>query len=155
YLLENMFVRGIIPGPNEPSADELNQFVQPIVEQFVRTWRPGLKVSSTAQSKSGAVVEAILLLYVNNLPAACKVSGFQGPMSNFICTICKLRGMHQIFMDHKCWIPRDVTELCQWSTAYRDAQTLDERKAIFNEYGVCWSSLWLLHQQKGVKPMMT
>lgn len=145
YLPENMFVGGIIPGPNEPSADELDHFVRPIVEQFVRTWRPGLKVSSTARSKSGAVVEAGLLLSVNDLPAARKVAGFQGPMSNFICTICKLRGTHQIFdTDHKRWIPRDVTELRQWSTAYRDAQTLDERKAIFNEYGVRWSSLWLL-----------
>ncbi|KAE9400325.1 hypothetical protein BT96DRAFT_819473, partial [Gymnopus androsaceus JB14] len=27
YLLENMFVGGIIPGPNEPSANELDHFV--------------------------------------------------------------------------------------------------------------------------------
>ncbi|KAE9394184.1 hypothetical protein BT96DRAFT_747639, partial [Gymnopus androsaceus JB14] len=53
YLPENMFIGGIIPGPNEPSANELNHFIRPIVEQFVRTWRPGLKVSSTARSKSG------------------------------------------------------------------------------------------------------
>ncbi|KAE9407620.1 hypothetical protein BT96DRAFT_759406, partial [Gymnopus androsaceus JB14] len=53
YLPENMFVGGIIPGPNELSANELDHFIQLIVEQFVRTWRPGLKVSSTAHSKSG------------------------------------------------------------------------------------------------------
>ncbi|KAF9027870.1 hypothetical protein BDP27DRAFT_1387117 [Rhodocollybia butyracea] len=35
-------------------------------------------------------------------------------------------------------------ELCRWSTAYRDAQTLAERKSIFEKYGIQWSSLWLL-----------
>ncbi|KAE9399958.1 hypothetical protein BT96DRAFT_795446, partial [Gymnopus androsaceus JB14] len=59
--------------------------------------------------------------------------------------ICQLRGKTGIFdTKHSHWIPKDREELRHWSTAYRDAQTLDERKTIFENHGIRWSSLWLL-----------
>ncbi|KAE9385507.1 hypothetical protein BT96DRAFT_1089772 [Gymnopus androsaceus JB14] len=56
----------------------MDHFVRPVVEQFVKAWRPGLRVSRTAASESGAVVEAGILLSVNDLPAVRKVAGFPG-----------------------------------------------------------------------------
>ncbi|KAE9397095.1 hypothetical protein BT96DRAFT_762752, partial [Gymnopus androsaceus JB14] len=47
YRPEYMYMT-IIPGPNEPSYDELDHYIRPVIEQFVLTWRPGLKVSRTA-----------------------------------------------------------------------------------------------------------
>lgn len=35
----------IIPGPHEPTYDELDHYVRRVIEQFVQTWRPGLHVS--------------------------------------------------------------------------------------------------------------
>ena len=115
---ENVFIASIIPGPYEPSADEIDHFVRPVVEQFVQAWRPGLRVSRAAAS----VVEAGILLSVNDLPAARKIAGFQGVSSGFICTLCQLRGKAGIFnTNHSQWISRDRNELRHWSTAYRDA----------------------------------
>ncbi|KIK53087.1 hypothetical protein GYMLUDRAFT_77589 [Collybiopsis luxurians FD-317 M1] len=66
-------------------------------------------------------------------------------MSTFICSVCKIHGKHQMFCtDHTQWLPRDVEELRQRAWAYKNAQTLAERKVIFETYGVRWSSLWLL-----------
>lgn len=145
YLPEYLFLAAIIPGPHEPSVEEIDYFVQPVVKQFVQAWQPGFRVSRTALSESGAVVEAAILLSVNDLPAARAIAGFPGVASNFICTICQLRGKTGIFdTKHSHWIPKDREELRHWSTAYRDAQTLDERKTIFENHGIRWSSLWLL-----------
>lgn len=145
YLPEYIFVAAIIPGPVEPSSDDIDHFVRPVVEQFVQAWRPGLRVSRTASSESGAMVEAGILLSVNDLPAARKIAGFQGVSSGFACTICGLRGKTGVFnTNHNQWIFRDNDELRRWSTAYRDAQTHNERESIFQKYGVRWSSLWLL-----------
>ena len=145
YLPEYLFIAAIIPGPNEPSVDEMDYFVRPVIEQFVQAWRPGVTVSRTAVSESGAVVEVGILLSVNDLPAAHKIAGFPGVASNFICTVCQLRGKTGVFnTNHAQWIPRNKDELHHWSTAYRDAQTLDARTDIFERYGVRWSSFWLL-----------
>ncbi|KAE9390902.1 hypothetical protein BT96DRAFT_945785 [Gymnopus androsaceus JB14] len=96
-------------------------------------------------SESRVVVEAGILLSVNDLPAACKIAGFPGVASNFICTVCQLRGKTGVFnTNYAQWIPRNKDKLCHWSTAYRDAQTLDARMDIFKRYGVRWSSFWLL-----------
>ncbi|KIK52020.1 hypothetical protein GYMLUDRAFT_135274, partial [Collybiopsis luxurians FD-317 M1] len=144
YLPEYLYST-IIPGPNEPTADEINHYVQWVIEQFIKGWRPGFRVSCTADSDSGAMVEASILLSVNDLPTARKVAGLQGPMLTFICSICKIHGKHQMFCtDHTQWLPQDVEELCQRAWAYKNVQTLTERKVIFETYGVRWSSLWLL-----------
>jgi hypothetical protein len=142
---DNRFIASIIPGPQEPSADEIDHFVRPVIEQFAQAWRPGLKVSRTAISELEVLVEAGILLSVNDLPAARKIGGFQGVSSRFICTCCGLRDKTGVFnTDHSQWTPRDRDELYRWATAYRDAQTLEQRKNIFERYGVRWSSLWLL-----------
>ncbi|KAJ3765266.1 hypothetical protein FB446DRAFT_832692, partial [Lentinula raphanica] len=47
YLPEFKYMN-IIPGPNEPTYDELDHYIRPVIEQFVSTWKPGLKISRTA-----------------------------------------------------------------------------------------------------------
>ncbi|KAE9390813.1 hypothetical protein BT96DRAFT_1001951 [Gymnopus androsaceus JB14] len=117
--------------------DELDHYLQPILEEFVRVWRPGIRVSRTASSESGAAVKAGILLSVNDLPAARKAAGFLGPMLDFICTVCNLRGKHHIFnVNHDHRPRRSVEELRCSSEAYRNAQTLSERKKILQTHGV-------------------
>ncbi|KAJ3720852.1 hypothetical protein C8R42DRAFT_581801 [Lentinula raphanica] len=66
-------------------------------------------------------------------------------MSNFLCSVCKIRGKDQIYCtDHAQWMTRDVEELREWAWSYKNAQTLGERKHIFETHGVRWSSFWLL-----------
>ncbi|THU77172.1 hypothetical protein K435DRAFT_693539 [Dendrothele bispora CBS 962.96] len=66
-------------------------------------------------------------------------------MSGLICSICRMRGKNLIFnTDRSQWTRRDVEKLRHWANAYRNANTLAERKAIFDDHGVRWSSLWLL-----------
>lgn len=145
YLPEFMFLAGIIPGPSEPKGDEIDNFIRPVIEQFVQAWSPGFKVSRTASSEVPVIVEAAILLSVNDLPAARKVAGFQGIRSTFICSICQLRGTDQVFnTDCKHWIHRDVKNLQHWAYTYKNALTLSDRKQIWEEHGVRWSSLWML-----------
>ncbi|KAE9391630.1 hypothetical protein BT96DRAFT_945213 [Gymnopus androsaceus JB14] len=114
-------------------------------DKFVQAWQPGLRVTRTAASESGAMVEAEILHSVNNLPTAHKVAGFAGTGSAHICSICQLTGKAGLFnTNHAQWMHRDSGKLHYWATTYRDSQTLDEQKDIFNKYSVHWSSLWLL-----------
>lgn len=95
----------------------------------MRAWHPGLKIFHTTDSESSAVIETSIVLFVNDLPTACKVAGFHGHMSGFLCSVCKLQGRSHIFnADHSQWTPRNADELHHWASAYKDAQTLYEQK---------------------------
>ncbi|KAJ3782625.1 hypothetical protein GGU10DRAFT_396766 [Lentinula aff. detonsa] len=66
-------------------------------------------------------------------------------MSGFICSRCKLRSRTHIFnTNHSQWTCWKVAELHYWATSYKDSRNFAERKKIFEEYGVRWSSFWLL-----------
>lgn len=96
-------------------------------------------------SATGAIVEAAILISVNDLPAARKVAGLQRHMSSRICSVCDLEGKDRVFdIDCEHWTRRDVEELRKWAWACRNAKTLAEHQSIFNSYGVRWSSFWLL-----------
>jgi len=47
YKSENLFLAAIIPGPNEPTFDEMNSFLRPIVEIFLVFWK-GIYFSKTS-----------------------------------------------------------------------------------------------------------
>lgn len=145
YLPEYLFVGGVIPGPKEPTLEESDHFVRPIIEQFASAWSPGIHVSRTASSPSGAVVESAIVLSVNDLPAARKIAGMQGVSSDHICSVCRLYGKAQVMnTNFHQWIPRDVDDLREQAEAWRDAATLKQRKDIYDRSGIRWSSLWLL-----------
>ncbi|KAG2740245.1 hypothetical protein P692DRAFT_20753627, partial [Suillus brevipes Sb2] len=52
---ENMYLAGIIPGPSEPSGDELNFFLDPVVDDMVESWEHGIRYSRTALNTRGRV----------------------------------------------------------------------------------------------------
>ncbi len=38
YQQENVYLVGIIPGPNEPSKEQINHLVAPVIDDFVEFW---------------------------------------------------------------------------------------------------------------------
>ncbi|KAJ7673649.1 hypothetical protein DFH06DRAFT_917167, partial [Mycena polygramma] len=81
------------------------------------------------------------------LPAARQASGCAHHSSHFFCSVCHCYGiptMYRTDFDHPDWKPRDANLLREKAEAWRDATTLKERDAIFEEYGVRWSELWRL-----------
>ena len=51
YDPENMFLVGLIPGPNKPSLDEINHGIKPLVDDLLDCWDPGLFISRTAMRR--------------------------------------------------------------------------------------------------------
>lgn len=37
-----MYLAGIIPGPSEPSGDQLNHFLDPVVDDMLESWKHGI-----------------------------------------------------------------------------------------------------------------
>lgn len=144
YQPENIYLT-IIPGPREPKVEEINHFTRPIIEEFRVGWERGFHVSHTASSPTGRDVDIAIVLSINDLPAARKVSGSAGHGSHFICTRCRLHGRDKLHnVDFNNWSLQDVAVLREKAEQWRDATTLRERGQIFDSYGVRWSTLWQL-----------
>jgi hypothetical protein len=43
YKPENMYLAGIIPGPKQPSLDNLNHYIRPLINDLVDAWERGVK----------------------------------------------------------------------------------------------------------------
>lgn len=146
YLPEHIFLLGVIPGPREPSLEELNHYIRPIVDQLETGWKHGFHISQTADApEHGEDVEVAIVLSVNDLPAARKVAAMAGHGAHFYCTICSCYGTTTMYnTDIEKWDVRSVSALRQQAEAWRDATTLKERNKIFSDHGVRWSELWRL-----------
>jgi hypothetical protein len=147
YKPENMYLAGIIPGPSEPSGDQLNHFLDPVVDDLVKSWECGIRFSRTAFQAHGRVTRSAIACLVCDLPAARKAAQLAGPTSHFYCTACHC--MHRSTCGrtdiHSAdWGLRDKNEMRRLAELWKNAGTSAERNKLFALHGVRWSTLWRL-----------
>lgn len=92
YRPEYMFV-AIIPGPKTPMEDQINHFLEPLVNSLYDTWYKGIRLSSTANYPNGRVARSAIGPVVCDLPAARKVAGLaaHNTIQKF-CSVCNHTG---------------------------------------------------------------
>ena len=127
YKAENLYVLGVIPGPREPSLDEINHFLHPVVEFFLPTWKNGTWFTKTDQHPEGRLARSVIAVAVNDLPAAQKIGGFAGPtLANF----CNLGWFQKLDISNilcETWKHRTRQEHLAAAIQWRDAETKKDR----------------------------
>jgi len=83
---ENIIIAGIIPGPSEPSYNEMNSFLRPLVKELNSLWEDGFTLEHQGNTVTGY---AALLGSVCDIPATYKLGGFVGHLSHHACLKCK------------------------------------------------------------------
>ncbi|KAJ6491081.1 hypothetical protein C8R45DRAFT_826136, partial [Mycena sanguinolenta] len=134
-----------MPGAKEPTVDGINHYTRPLVNECVVGWERGIHISSTGKSPSGRDVDLAVVVSVNDLPAAQKVSGSAGVGSNHYCTVCKCFGIataHRTDFNHSDWSPRDINLLREKAYTWKNVEMQAEHDQIFEEYGTRWSEYW-------------
>ena len=147
YKHENMYLAGIIPGPSEPSGDELNFFLDPVVDDMVESWEHGIRYSRTALNTRGRVTRSAIACLVCDLPAARKAAQLAGPTSHFYCTACHCwhrSTCGRTDVQSEDWRLRDKDEVRRHAELWKNAGTSAERNKLFASHGVRWSTLWRL-----------
>ena len=66
FKLENVIIAGIIPGPSEPSYNEMNSFIRPLVKEHNSLWEDGFTLEHQGNTVTGY---AALLGSVCDIPA--------------------------------------------------------------------------------------
>jgi len=88
---KNMFLAGIIPGPKEPLMVEINNFLQPLVNDLLESYETGMYYTCTWKYPNGRKTRSALALIICNLPAAHQALSFTRPQSTNFCSYCKLQ----------------------------------------------------------------
>ena len=143
YQPENMFLFGIIPGPNKPPLICLNHYLRPLVDMLLEF---GLLASNflTHAYYYGRVVWCALVCVVSNLPAAHKISGFASIHHMQICAMCHCtQRQHNSLNDSFATLGMQQTneEICNSAQIYLDAADEKERNEAVHNSGIWWSEL--------------
>ena len=145
YKLENLFLVGIIPGPREPSVEEVRHFVEPVVDMLDRSWRNATKFDCTESSDCGRTERSMLVVIVTDLVASRKITGVASHSSKaFFCALCGLAKPNINNLDRTTWPTRTRAMQKKATKEWRDATTKKERKRLFAQTGVRWSPFWKL-----------
>lgn len=141
YLPENIYLVGVIPGPNKPSLDQLNHTLELLVKDLNQFWTPGVYYNRTARHRNGRLVNAVLIPLVSDLVAARQVSGFGSHRHRFFCSCCYLMKDDIEDFDPSRWPPRTSEIHREVALEWKNARSADERQKLFERYGVRWSAL--------------
>lgn len=133
-----MFLFGTIPGPQEPSLEQMNELLKPLVYQFQELWS-GIFFTSTPKHPGGRIIHAALWPLIADLPAIRKVAGLASHSSKNFCSHCALKKNNQQETDITQW-PSRINHR-QHAEMWRDAKTQHEQDNIFNEFGVRYTVL--------------
>lgn len=145
FLLKNIILLGVIPGPHEPEK-HVNSYLAPLVEELLQLWN-GVVMNDC--NNVNVLVRAALMCCGCDIPAAKKCCGFVGSNALHGCSRCMVDFPTASFgespdfsnMDTASWIPRTKNECREWGKQHRDANTKSEQKQIQRKYGIRYSVL--------------
>jgi hypothetical protein len=139
FKSENTFLAGIIPGPHEPSKEEINHFLRPLVDNLLKSYFDGVYYTRTWKYPNGRKTRSALALIICDLPAARQALGFTGPQSTNFCSYCKLQLKDINDLNVKDWEPRSCNEHRRLAFEWQDAPLEAQRAEITKKHGVQYS----------------
>jgi hypothetical protein len=141
YLPENVFLIGIAPGLKEPSLEQTNQILRPLVEQLKSLWNPGVYLSQTFQHPQGRLIRAALLPFFDYLPALRRSLGFAGHNAKRMCSFCLIDKKDIKNFDKQTWPLRNLVDHRYWVNQSREVPNAKAKKQILSDHGVRYSVL--------------
>ena len=151
-LPEYTFFAGITPPPHEPTMTTMTHLADPIVDQLEDMWIG--KHIRTHRHPGGTPIRVGILCGIGDLLAIRKAMGFAGVSSHNFCSFCSLQ-LHDIeVLDSSLWRNRVGVNVVADATDWKNATTKKDRKRIFKDKGVRWSSLHRLSYRDPVQHTM-
>ncbi|KAI7945993.1 hypothetical protein MJO29_012381 [Puccinia striiformis f. sp. tritici] len=135
YSPENIFIAGIAPGPKEPSLEEVNWILRPVIEQLKSLWEPGVQLSKTYKHSTGRLVFAALLPFFADLPALRRALGFASTSAERMCSYCLLKKNNINNIEQESWPLQSLDDHRHWAKESLKAPNLKAQKQILDDHG--------------------
>ncbi|MBW0521936.1 hypothetical protein O181_061651 [Austropuccinia psidii MF-1] len=86
---ENVYVAGMIPGPKDPTAPQLNYLLMPLIKEPKELWQ-GYHFSPTSTGPPGSFIHFAILMTIEDVVAMRKPTGFISHSGNHFCSFCTI-----------------------------------------------------------------
>lgn len=144
---ENIIIVATIPGPREPSCDDLNPYLDCMVDDLLVLFK-GVSMKTPSSHLQTRYIRAALVYVSCDLPATRKVCGFYGIKAKQGCSKCLKKFPSTTFgntnyagFNREAWESRDLsTHLAQVQRA-KKATSQAAREKVEREIGVRYSEL--------------
>ncbi|RDB30843.1 hypothetical protein Hypma_005801 [Hypsizygus marmoreus] len=141
YKRENVYLVGLMPGPKSPRLQQVNHFLNILVDELLEFWEPGVFFSRTTSSPNGRLVRCAVVPLICDLGAVKKVSGQASHSATYFCSFCKLK-LHDInTLDTTQWLPRHCAEHRAQANEWKNARTPKDQIKAFKRAGVRYTPL--------------
>ncbi|OAD79069.1 hypothetical protein PHYBLDRAFT_62168 [Phycomyces blakesleeanus NRRL 1555(-)] len=148
---ENIILVGVMPGPKEAKIDQMNNFLESLVDELVELY--GGVTVKTASFPNGTIVYATLISIACDIPAARKTTGFTGHASTNACHKCKrhfsvIAGSSKIDysrFDNESWVTRTKEMNAIYANMWACTELSAERADLEKQNGTWFSELHCLH----------
>ena len=135
YKPENMFLVGIVPGPNEPPLNTLNHYLRPLVDDLEQFWTPGVCFSHTSLFELRHLIRCALSGVVCDLLVAKKIARFAAFSHEHFCSICHCRWSCEGYGDtqYNTWRWWTNKECCRYAECHCQAEDAIDAQSYFDE----------------------
>ncbi|EIW84798.1 hypothetical protein CONPUDRAFT_48474 [Coniophora puteana RWD-64-598 SS2] len=141
YKLENVYLVGIMPGPHEPSLDQINHFLRPLVTDLLRLYKHGIYLKRTYLYPAGRLIRVALGPLICDLLAARKTAGFAGHRANLFCSFCQLPLSDIADLSKASWTRRTAEQHRLDAIRWAEAPSENARQVALKRRGARWSEL--------------
>lgn len=107
---ENICLAGVIPGPTKPHEDEIQHYLDPLVDDLIEFWTSGVYLTRTARALLGRLARAMLAFTCCDMDACRAISRFAHHSAEAFCCFCKLMKSEINNTDVDTWIMRTQEE---------------------------------------------
>lgn len=144
---ENIIIVSTIPGPKEPSCDDLNTYLDCMVDDLLELWN-GVQMETPSSNVPSRYIRAALVYISCDLPATRKICGFYGLKATYGCSKCLKAFPSTSFnytnysgYDRDQWEVRDLSSHLLHIQRSKKATSQSARYKIEREIGVRYSEL--------------
>jgi Transposase family tnp2 len=131
-----------IPGPKEPSMEQINHVLRPVVDQLLELWSPGVWLSRTRSYRYGRICRGIVINLSGDILGIQKIGGLASHNSPSFCFLCQSPRSHLHDLNLESWGEAwSYQEHKNIILSWKNAETQDERHRIYRDYGFRYSEL--------------
>ncbi|MBW0492114.1 hypothetical protein O181_031829 [Austropuccinia psidii MF-1] len=135
-----MFLYAIIPGPKEPSLDQMNSILEPLLIELQMLWN-GILFSNTHDFPQVRLIRVALLPLIADLPALRKVAGLVSHSANRFCSFCNITRVEINEIDISKLETRTHENHISKENEWLQLQTKGDQDEFAKSHGVRWSIL--------------
>ncbi|KAG8701230.1 hypothetical protein FRC09_005489 [Ceratobasidium sp. 395] len=134
YDLKNIYVTAMLPGPKEPTLDNINKFMRPIMDNLVEHYSQGVYISKTHKYPKGRKVRSAAAIMSMDIMASRPFAGIGGPSHTIFCSFCNAQ-ISEID-NFACCSERTLEEYQIALNRWDAARTSEERKLVWADHAV-------------------